>query len=174
VPTAIAIVADTPGVLITRTPHGFVAANGGIDGSNVDDGDLALLLPADPDASAAALRADPGRAHRRDVGVVVTDTFGRPWRVGQTDVALGVAGAPALRDERGGRDLDGRPLVVTAPAVADELAAAADLVRTKASGTPFVLIRGLPPDRPGTGADLVRHPRTTCSPSAGSRRSSTP
>jgi coenzyme F420-0:L-glutamate ligase / coenzyme F420-1:gamma-L-glutamate ligase len=158
---AIAIVVDTPGVLITRTPHGFVAANGGIDASNLGDGadggdGLALLLPADPDASAAALRATLAERTGCDVGIVVTDTFGRPWRVGQTDVALGVAGAPALRDERGGEDLNGRPLVVTAPAVADELAAAADLVRTKASGTPFVLIRGLPPDRPGTGADLVR------------------
>ncbi len=152
---AVAIVADTPGVLITRTPHGFVAANGGIDGSNVGDG-LALLLPDDPDASAAALRAELAARTGRDVGVVVTDTFGRPWRVGQTDVALGIAGAPALRDERGGHDLDGRPLAVTAPAVADELAAAADLVRTKSSGTPFVLVRGLAPDRPGTGADLVR------------------
>jgi coenzyme F420-0:L-glutamate ligase / coenzyme F420-1:gamma-L-glutamate ligase len=154
---AAAIVADTPGVLVTRTPHGFVAANGGIDGSNVDEGS-ALLLPADPDASAAALRAALAERTGRDVGVVVTDTFGRPWRVGQTDVALGIAGAPALRDERGGRDLDGRELLVTAPAVGDELAAAADLVRTKSSGTPFVLIRGLPPDRPGTGADLVRPP----------------
>jgi coenzyme F420-0:L-glutamate ligase / coenzyme F420-1:gamma-L-glutamate ligase len=154
---ATAIVADTPGVLITRTPHGFVAANGGVDGSNVGDG-LALLLPADPDAAAAGLRATLAERTGCDVGVVVTDTFGRPWRVGQTDVALGVAGAPALRDERGGHDLDGRPLMVTTAAVADELAGAADLVRTKSSGTPFVLIRGLPPDRPGTGADLVRAP----------------
>jgi coenzyme F420-0:L-glutamate ligase / coenzyme F420-1:gamma-L-glutamate ligase len=154
---AAAIVADTPGVLITRTPHGFVAANGGIDASNVAAGH-ALRLPADPDASAAALRAELAARTGRDVGIVVTDTFGRPWRVGQTDVALGVAGAPAVRDERAGHDLDGRPLAVTTPAVADELAAAADLVRTKASGTPFVLLRGLPPGRPGTGADLVRDP----------------
>jgi coenzyme F420-0:L-glutamate ligase / coenzyme F420-1:gamma-L-glutamate ligase len=154
---AAAIVADTPSVLITRTHHGFVAANGGVDASNVGDG-LVLRLPDDPDASAAALRASVAERTGRDIGVVVTDTFGRPWRMGQTDVALGVAGAPALRDERGRHDLDGRPLAVTAPAVADELAAAADLVRTKASGTPFVLFRGLPPDRPGTGADLVRDP----------------
>jgi coenzyme F420-0:L-glutamate ligase / coenzyme F420-1:gamma-L-glutamate ligase len=154
---AVAIVADSPGVLITRTPHGFVAANGGVDASNVDDGH-ALRLPTDPDASAAALRQALAERTGRAVGIVVTDTFGRPWRNGQTDVALGVAGAPALRDERGDVDLDGRPLIVTAPAVADELAAAADLVRTKASGTPFVLVRGLPPGRPGTGADLVRAP----------------
>jgi coenzyme F420-0:L-glutamate ligase / coenzyme F420-1:gamma-L-glutamate ligase len=162
---AVAIVAVTPDVLITRTRHGFVAANGGIDASNLGEGagagagdGRALLLPADPDASAAALCATLAERTGHDVGVVVTDTFGRPWRVGQTDVALGVAGAPALRDERGGEDLDGRPLAVTIPAVADELAAAADLVRTKGSGTPFVLLRGLPPGRPGTGADLVRDP----------------
>jgi coenzyme F420-0:L-glutamate ligase / coenzyme F420-1:gamma-L-glutamate ligase len=154
---AAAIVAAAPWVVITRTPHGFVAANGGIDASNVPAG-RALRLPDDPDASAAALRAALRERVGADVGVVVTDTFGRPWRLGQTDVALGVAGAPALRDERGGKDLDGRPLEVTAAAVADELAGAADLVRDKASGTPFVLVRGLPAGAAGTGADLLRPP----------------
>jgi coenzyme F420-0:L-glutamate ligase / coenzyme F420-1:gamma-L-glutamate ligase len=153
------VVADTPWVLITQTPHGFVCANGGIDASNVDDG-LALLLPADPDASAGRLRADLAERAGVDVGVVVTDTFGRPWRLGQTDVALGVAGTAATRDERGGHDLQGRPLEVTEAAVADEIAGAADLVRTKDSGTPFVLLRGLPRGEPGTGADLVRDAAT--------------
>jgi coenzyme F420-0:L-glutamate ligase / coenzyme F420-1:gamma-L-glutamate ligase len=153
---AAAVVAESPWVLVTRTHHGFVAANGGIDASNVAEG-TALRLPEDPDASAAALHAGIRESTGAEVGVVVTDTFGRPWRLGQTDVALGIAGAPALRDERGRHDLDGRPLEVTEAAVADELAGAADLVRTKASGTPFVLIRGLPVAGPaGTGADLVR------------------
>jgi coenzyme F420-0:L-glutamate ligase / coenzyme F420-1:gamma-L-glutamate ligase len=152
------IVAESPYVLITRTHHGFVAANGGIDASNVDEG-LALLLPHDPDASAEALRVAVRERAGVDVGIVVTDTFGRPWRLGQTEVALGVAGTPAIRDERGTTDLDGRALEVTEAALADELAGTADLVRTKASGTPFVLIRGLmvdPEAAAGRGADLVR------------------
>ena len=152
---AAGIVADASYVLVTRTHHGFVAANGGIDASNVDAGS-ALLLPHDPDASAAALRDDVRARSGVDVGVVVTDTFGRPWRMGQTDVALGVAGVPAIRDERGRTDLDGRVLEVTEAAIADELAGAADLVRDKASGAAFVLIRGLEPGAPGRGADLVR------------------
>lgn len=153
------IVADTPWVLVTRTPHGFVSANGGVDASNVGD-DVALLLPSDPDASAERLRERLRAATGADVGVVVTDTFGRPWRLGQTEVALGLAGAPAIRDERGGHDLDGRPLEVTEAAVADEMAGAADLVRDKASGTPFVLLRWSPAratgQAAGTGRDLVR------------------
>lgn len=156
------VVADAPWVLITRTHHGFVAANGGLDASNVSSGDgpALLRLPDDPDASARRLRGGLAAACGADVGVVVTDTFGRPWRTGQTEVALGVAGTPVLRDERGGTDLDGRPLEVTVAAVADEIAAAADLVRTKGSGTPFVLLRGLTPGgtggSAGTGQDLVR------------------
>lgn len=155
------VVADAPWVLVTETAHGFVAANGGIDASNVPDG-WALRLPRDPDRSARRLRDAIRRATGVDVGVVVTDTFGRPWRMGQTDVALGVAGTAALRDERGGSDMAGRPLEVTVAAVADEVAGAADLVRTKGSGTPFVLVRGLPredgaaPGTGGTGRDLVR------------------
>ncbi|MEX1177469.1 MAG: coenzyme F420-0:L-glutamate ligase [Nitriliruptor sp.] len=154
------IVADTPYVLVTETTHGFVSANGGIDASNVPTGDgpdRALLLPADPDASAETLRSQLQERTGAEIGVVVTDTFGRPWRLGQTEVALGVAGTAALRDERGGTDLDGSPLEVTEAAVADEVAGAADLVRSKASGTPFVLVRGLDPRTAhGTGRDLVR------------------
>ncbi len=153
---AVRVVADTPNVLIVETPQGFVCAMAGIDTSNVPDEGRALLLPVDPDASAAALRAALHDATEVDVGVVVTDTFGRPWRLGQTDVALGVAGVTALRDERGGLDRDGHPLHVTQIAVADQVAAAADLVRGKADGTPFVLLRGLDVRGEGTGRDLLR------------------
>jgi coenzyme F420-0:L-glutamate ligase / coenzyme F420-1:gamma-L-glutamate ligase len=155
------IVTEAPWVTVTRTHHGFVAANGGIDRSNVP-GTAWLDLPTDPDASADALRRALVAATGRDVGVLVTDTFGRPWRLGQTDVALGASGLAVLRDERGTTDLDGRPLAVTVAAVADAIAATADLVRSKASGTPFVLVRGLLPlttaggARTGSGADLIR------------------
>jgi coenzyme F420-0:L-glutamate ligase / coenzyme F420-1:gamma-L-glutamate ligase len=157
------VVADAPWVLITRTSHGFVAANGGIDRSNVADDGLPelLMLPVDPDASAERLRSELRTRTGMAVGVIVTDTFGRAWRLGQTDVALGVAGVVALRDERGAHDLDGRLLAVTTSAVADEIAGVADLVRDKASGTPFVLVRGLGEDiagRSGTGRDLIRDP----------------
>jgi coenzyme F420-0:L-glutamate ligase/coenzyme F420-1:gamma-L-glutamate ligase len=155
------IVAEAPWVTVTRTAHGFVAANGGIDRSNVPD-DGWLELPHDPDASAATLRALIVERTGHDVGVVITDTFGRPWRLGQTDVALGAAGVAVLRDERGTTDLDGRTLGVTISAVGDALAGTADLVRSKASATPFVLVRGLAEltagggALPGRGADLVR------------------
>jgi coenzyme F420-0:L-glutamate ligase/coenzyme F420-1:gamma-L-glutamate ligase len=152
--TAREIVAESDRVLVTRTRHGFVAANGGIDRSNSEGGWLAL--PDDPDASAARLRAELVARTGVDLGVIVTDTFGRPWRQGQTDIALGIAGAPSLRDERGQLDLDGRELAVTVSAVADQLAGAADLVRTKAAKVPFVLVRGLSPMPSGTGSDLVR------------------
>lgn len=148
------VVAEAPWVLVTETPQGFVAANGGIDASNVRGG-TALLLPRDPDDSARRLREAIARATGADVGVLVTDTFGRPWRMGQTDVALGAAGTTVLRDERGGTDMVGRPLEVTVAAVADEVAGAADLVRTKDSGTPFVVVRGLPAGQ-GTARELVR------------------
>lgn len=150
------IVADTPNVLIVETAHGFVCAMAGIDTSNLPDEDRALLLPADPDASAAGLRDRLRAATGADVGIVVTDTFGRPWRLGQTDVALGAAGVVALRDDRGSSDREGRPLHVTQVAVADQLAAAADLVRGKADGTPFVLLRGLAVTGDGSGRDLLR------------------
>ena len=136
------VVAESPWVTVTRTHHGFVAANGGIDRSNVP-GEAWLDLPADPDGSAVTIRDGIRRRTGRDVGVLVTDTFGRPWRLGQTDVALGASGVAVLRDERGTSDLDGRVLGVTVSAVGDALAAAADLVRSKASGTPFVVVRGL-------------------------------
>lgn len=155
------IVADTPFVLITQTPHGFVCANGGIDASNVPDG-RGLDLPVDVDASASRLRTALRTASGRDVGVVITDTFGRPWREGQVDVALGVAGIAAVRDERGNVDRLGKPLEVTVVAVADQIAAAADLARTKDDGTPLVLIRGLAAAvaGDGSGSELVRDAAT--------------
>ena len=155
------VVTEAPWVTVTRTHHGFVVANGGIDRSNVPD-DGWLDLPHDPDASARALRDEIAARTGRDVAVVVTDTFGRPWRLGQTDVALGAAGLAVLRDERGSTDLDGRTLGVTVAAVGDAVAGAADLVRSKASATPFVLVRGLSAltaaggAATGRGADLIR------------------
>lgn len=148
------VVAETPWVLVVETRHGFVCANAGVDTSNVADG--ALLLPEDPDGSAARLRAAVRDRAGADIGVVVTDTFGRPWRNGQTDVALGAAGVVVLRDDRGTTDLEGRELEVTMIAVGDELAAAADLARRKADGAAFVLVRGLAVAGGGAGRDLVR------------------
>lgn len=151
------IVADTPHVLIVETHHGLICANAGIDASNMPPGTLGLL-PEDPDASARRLVDRLGALTGATVGVIVTDTFGRPWRMGQTDVAIGVAGVAPLRDERGGADMSGRTLDVTVVAVADELAAAADLARRKADGTPFVVVRGaeVEPDTEATVRDLLR------------------
>lgn len=151
------VVADAPWVTIVETRHGFVCANAGVDASNVADGDL-VLLPTDPDASARRIRDGLRAAVGVDVGVVVGDTFGRPWRVGQTDVALGVAGVPALRSEIGDRDRHGQSLEVTEAAIGDEIAGAADLVRRKADGVPVVVVRGLvfEPDDGASGQDLLR------------------
>jgi coenzyme F420-0:L-glutamate ligase/coenzyme F420-1:gamma-L-glutamate ligase len=137
-----AIVRSRPGVLICRTAHGFVCANAGVDASNAAAGEV-VLLPRDPDASARALRA-----RLRDLGavapaVVVTDSFGRAWRIGQCDVAIGAAGLAPLDDWRGRRDATGRELSATIVAVADEAAAAADLARSKDGREPAVLVRGL-------------------------------
>lgn len=154
---AVRVVADTGRVLIVETRHGFVCANAGVDASNVAERTV-TLLPDDPDGSARRIADGLRAATDAEVGVVVTDTFGRPWRMGQTDVAIGVAGIAPLRDERGGRDRSGRRLEVTVVAVADELAAAADLVRRKADGVPFVVVRGaaVETDPHGRAAELVR------------------
>lgn len=153
------VLTQAPGVTVVRTRHGFVCANAGIDASNLPDGGL-LLLPDDPDASAAAMRRD--LAGVADVGVIIADTFGRAWREGQTDVALGVAGLPTLRDERGRTDRDGRPLEVTVVALADQIAGAADLVRDKSAGVPVVVVRGLDDlvGGSGAGAALIRPAET--------------
>ena len=127
------------GVLIARTRHGFVCANAGVDASNSPAPDTLVLLPRDPDASARALRAAiPGRP-----AVVIADSFGRAWRNGQVEVAIGVAGLRPLEDWRGRRDSAGRQLRATWIAVADQAAAAADLVRAKDSREPVVVVRGL-------------------------------
>jgi coenzyme F420-0:L-glutamate ligase/coenzyme F420-1:gamma-L-glutamate ligase len=132
------------GILITETLHGFVCANAGIDGSNVPGDDAVLLLPEDPDASALGIADEVKRlAGVRELGVVVADTFGRPWREGHTDVAIGVAGLRPILDYRGTRDASGKVLHVTEIAVADELAGAAELVMGKATGVPLAIVRGV-------------------------------
>jgi coenzyme F420-0:L-glutamate ligase/coenzyme F420-1:gamma-L-glutamate ligase len=151
-----AILRAERGVLICRTHHGFVCANAGVDASNAPAADTVVTLPRDPDRSARALRAAlPTRP-----AVVITDSFGRAWRHGQCDVAIGIAGLAALDDWRGRRDPVGLELRASAIAIADEAAAAADLVRDKASREPAVVIRGLArfvteEDGPGA-APLVR------------------
>jgi dehydro coenzyme F420 reductase / coenzyme F420-0:L-glutamate ligase / coenzyme F420-1:gamma-L-glutamate ligase len=145
--------------VIAQTRHGFVMAAAGVDASNVALGSV-VLLPVDPDASARSLRAALRASTGASVGVVVTDTFGRPWRGGQTDLAVGAAGVLAMESLAGFSDAYGNPLVVTAPAVADELASAADLARTKLAGRPVALVRGLAhlttsDDGPGVAA-LIR------------------
>lgn len=144
------IVRSRPGVLICRTHHGFVCANAGVDASNAALGDL-ILLPIDPDASARALRAALRERTGVAPAVVIADSFGRAWRVGQCDVAIGLAGLAPVDDWRGRRDRAGRRLDATVIAVADEAAAAADLARSKDSGEPAVLVRGL--ERHVTGED---------------------
>lgn len=142
------VVATRGGTRIVQTRHGFVLASAGIDASNVDRAHL-VLLPLDPDASARALRAALRERYALDVAVVVSDTMGRPWRLGLTDVALGAAGIPALRDYRGEQDAYGNELHITQMAVVDELSAAAELVKGKYDQVPVAVVRGLA----ATGAD---------------------
>ena len=155
------IVRSRPGVLICRTPHGLVCANAGVDTSNAGTPGELVLLPADPDASARALRAAIGALTGVAPAIVIADSFGRAWRVGQCDVAIGIAGLAAVEDWRGRSDAGGRRLEATIIAIADEAAAAADLARAgKDSGEPAVLVRGLERhvsagDGPGAAA-LVR------------------
>lgn len=143
-------------LIIAETKHGFVCANAGVDRSNAEPGTM-ILLPEDPDRSAHRIRKRLQRHFSIDLPVVISDTFGRPWRRGLTDVAIGVSGLLPVLDLMGTRDWVGRELEVTEVAVADELAAAADLAMGKASGIPAALIRGYPgPRGDGRGADLVR------------------
>jgi coenzyme F420-0:L-glutamate ligase/coenzyme F420-1:gamma-L-glutamate ligase len=130
------------GVLISVTHHGFVCANAGVDASNTAGQDTVLLLPLDPDASARRLRAGIARRTGVAPGVIITDSFGRAWRHGQCDVAIGCAGLSPREDWRGRTDRRGRELTATAIAIADELAAAADLARTKDGGQPAVVVGG--------------------------------
>jgi coenzyme F420-0:L-glutamate ligase/coenzyme F420-1:gamma-L-glutamate ligase len=143
-------------LIIARTRHGFVCANAGADRSNAAPG-TAVLLPLDPDRSAHGLRMALRHRTGVDIPVVVTDTFGRAWRRGLVDVAIGVSGLEAILDLRGTRDAQGRELKVTEVAVIDEIAAAADLAMGKAAGIPAALIRGLAAPRgEGRATDLVR------------------
>src|SRR6267143_2607388 len=129
-------------VLITETRHGFVCANAGVDHSNVPGHDVVTLLPRNPDRSAKKLAAALRKHTGKRIAVILSDTFGRPWRLGLTNVAIGASGVPVLLDLRGTRDRDGKPLTATILAVADELAAAAGLLMGKSEGSPVILIRG--------------------------------
>lgn len=146
-------------VLIVETNGGLICANAGIDSSNLGAEGGVLLLPIDPDASARRIRSELVAATGKRLAVLVTDSFGRPWRVGQTEVAIGCAGIEPLDDWRGRNDRDGRELAATEIAIADQLAAAADLARDKASGVPVVIVRGLAErvrDEDGPGAAALQ------------------
>jgi coenzyme F420-0:L-glutamate ligase/coenzyme F420-1:gamma-L-glutamate ligase len=150
------------GVLIVETNHGLVCANAGIDSSNVGDPESVLLLPEDPDASARRLRAEIGGAAGVRIGVVIADSFGRAWRIGQAEVAIGCAGLVPIDDWRGREDATGRELMATQIAIADEAAAAADLVRDKAAAVPASVVGGLGrwvTEEDGPGAAAIRRPR---------------
>jgi coenzyme F420-0:L-glutamate ligase/coenzyme F420-1:gamma-L-glutamate ligase len=142
-------------LVIAQTRHGFICANAAVDRSNVTAG-YALLLPIDPDRSAHRLRALITRAVGVDIGVVITDTFGRPWRRGLVDVAIGVSGVTAIVDLKGTTDTHGNELNVTEVNVVDEIAAAADLVMGKATGIPVAIVRGLSLSGDGRATDIVR------------------
>ncbi len=153
----------TERVLIVETHSGLICANAGIDSSNAGgESESVLLLPADPDASARRLRAEIAAAAGVRIGVVIGDSFGRPWRVGQSEVAIGCAGIAPIDDWRGRADRDGRELAATEIAVADQLAGAADLVRDKSAGIPAAIVRGradLVTDEDGPGAGALQRSR---------------
>jgi coenzyme F420-0:L-glutamate ligase/coenzyme F420-1:gamma-L-glutamate ligase len=159
---AVRVVRMDQGVVIVESRHGFILANGGVDASNVGSasGGVVLLLPADPDASARRIRDVLGRRFGIAPGVVVSDSLGRPWRYGVTDLAIGVAGFRPNEDLRGSPDADGRPMSATIRAVADEIASAAELVMGKTARRPVALVRGASPP-PGDGsiaADVLMPP----------------
>jgi coenzyme F420-0:L-glutamate ligase/coenzyme F420-1:gamma-L-glutamate ligase len=145
------VVRAAPGVLIVESSSGWIAANAGIDASNVPGEDRVALLPLDADASARRLRAELRDATGSAPAVLIADSFGRPWRIGQADVAIGCAGLGPTDDWRGQPDREGEELAATVMAIADEAAAAADLVRSKDSGDPVAILRGL--ERFVTAAD---------------------
>lgn len=154
-----AVIRRKNGVFITETRHGFICANSGVDVSNVDGGQHALLLPADPDRSARQLHRELKKRTALHIPVLITDTFGRTWREGLVDFCIGIAGMKPLRDDRGHRDPHGYTLHASLEAVADELAGAAGLVCGKLNRTPACIIRGFPyePAR-GRTRDLIRPP----------------
>ena len=149
------VVRSRPPLIIAETQHGFVCASAGVDASNAKGPDTVVLLPVDPDASAARLREAIHERTGLDLAVIVSDSFGRAWRQGTTDVALGVAGLEALRDLRGQRDAQGYELHSTQIAVADEIAGAAELVMGKLDGVPAAIVRGLRVQGDGRGTDLL-------------------
>ena len=149
------VVRTRPPLVIAETQHGFVCASAGVDASNAPEADMVVLLPEDPDASAARLRAELERLTGRSLGVVVTDTFGRPWRLGIANVAIGAAGIEVLRDLRGVHDPAGYELNATVIALADEIAAAAELVMGKTERVPVAVVRGLDVRGDGTARELV-------------------
>jgi len=136
------IVRNDHGVIIVETGPGWVCANAGVDESNSLEDGLAILLPEDPDASAAKLRAEMRRRYGVEIAVLITDTFGRPWRDGLTEICLGISGINPMLDLRGSKDLGGRELHHTVVAIADEIASAAGLLMEKASATPAIVVRG--------------------------------
>ena len=157
-----AILRAERGVLICETRHGFVCANAGVDTSNVGEG-CAALLPLDPDDSARRIRAELQAAGSGSVAVLISDSFGRAWRIGQSEVAIGCAGLVPLDDWRGRADAGGSPLSATEIAIADGAAAAADLIRDKASREPVAVVRGLGrhvTEADGPGAAVIRRPRS--------------
>jgi coenzyme F420-0:L-glutamate ligase / coenzyme F420-1:gamma-L-glutamate ligase len=149
------IVRSRPPLLISETRHGFVCASAGVDASNAPEPDTLVLLPVDPDASAAIIRDRLRELSGRTVGVIVSDSFGRPFRQGTTDVAIGAAGITPLLDLRGTTDASGYELRSTLIAVADEIAGAAELVRPKADAVPVAVVRGLDLAGDGTAQELV-------------------
>jgi coenzyme F420-0:L-glutamate ligase / coenzyme F420-1:gamma-L-glutamate ligase len=153
-----AIVRARPPLVIARTRHGFVCGSAGVDASNAPEPGMLVLLPLDPDASAARVRGRLRELTGKDVGVIVSDSFGRPFRMGTTDVAIGAAGLRVLDDLRGTRDRSGYELRSTQIAVADELAGAAQLVMGKADGIPAAVVRGLDLAGDGEARELVIPP----------------
>jgi coenzyme F420-0:L-glutamate ligase / coenzyme F420-1:gamma-L-glutamate ligase len=152
-----AVIRRRNGVLITETHHGFLCANSGVDVSNVDGGDHALLLPEDPDRSAANLRRELKKRIGLNIPVIITDSFGRPWREGLTEFAIGIAGMKPLRDDRGRFDSHGYKLKASVEAIADELACAAGLVCGKLNRAPACIVRGFRHEAGGGGVkDLLR------------------
>jgi coenzyme F420-0:L-glutamate ligase / coenzyme F420-1:gamma-L-glutamate ligase len=152
------VVRSRPPLVIAETRHGFVCASAGVDASNAPEAGTLVLLPLDPDASARRLRDRLVGLASVEVGVVVSDSFGRPWRMGTTDVAIGAAGIRVLEDLRGTRDRIGYELRSTQIAIADELAGAAELVMGKADGIPVAVVRGLDVAGDGTASELVMPP----------------
>jgi coenzyme F420-0:L-glutamate ligase / coenzyme F420-1:gamma-L-glutamate ligase len=149
------VVRMRPPLVIAETRHGFVCASAGVDASNAPEADSLVLLPLDPDASAERIREGLRARTGREVGVIVSDSFGRAWRQGTTDVAIGAAGVTVLLDLDGRRDPAGYELHATTIAVADEIAGAAELVMGKLDGVPAAIVRGLEPAGPGGARELV-------------------